>query len=115
MVKDKKFLLDEKLIPSLYNKSYIPDPSSHESRWTNRIFRDKKTQAIIIPTSQYLLQNPWWIINGMFDPSTNIIQNDRERSSKEYEKTTNHELYHADGKDEYTTRFLNKDPFMNYN
>ena len=116
MLKERKFNLENKLNPGLYNKSYAPDPSSHESRWTNRVFRDEKTQAIIIPTPQYLMmQSPGWIINGSFDPSNNIIQNDRELNSKEYEKTMNHELYHAEGKDEYTTRFLNKDPFMNYN
>lgn len=116
MVKAIKLTLEDKLNPSLYDRSYTPDPSSHESRWTNRVFRDEKTQAIIIPTPQYLMsQSPWWIVNGNFDPSNNIIQNDRERTAEEYEKTINHELYHAEGKDEYTTRFLNKDPFINYN
>ena len=111
--KSKK--IKDKLNPGLYNRSYEQDPSSHESRWSNRIFRDPKTNAIIIPTPQYLMQqSPGWTINGSYNSTSNIIENDRDRPNNEYEKTMKHELYHAEGKDEFITRFLNKDPWMNY-
>ena len=77
--------IKNKLNPGLYNRSYQQDPSSHESRWSNRIFRDPKTNAIIIPTSQYLMQQfPGWTVNGSYNPSSNIIENDREKSKEEY-------------------------------
>lgn len=104
--------LEETINPTLYDRSYEPDPSSHESRWTNRVFRDSKTGALTIPTPEYLIG---WNINGTFNPTSGIIENKRERPNAEYAKTRNHEHYHARGHGEYTTRFLNGDPWMNYN
>ena len=93
------------------DRSYRQDPSSHESRWTNRVFRDEKTGALIIPTPEYMLGAD---VNGTFNSSNNIIENKRERPNPSYEKTSRHELYHAKGHGEYVTRFLNNDPWMNY-
>ena len=103
----------DKLNPGLYDRSYEQDPSSHESRWSNRTFRDLKTNAIIIPTPQYLMQQfPGWIVNGSYNPSSNIIENDRDKPNDEYKKTMKHELYHAEGKDEFTTRFLKRAQYL---
>ncbi len=101
----------DKFETSLSNRSYKQDPASHESRWSNRVFRDEETGAIMIPTPEYMLG---WNVNGTFNPSSNIIENKRERPNESYRKTASHEAYHAQGKGEYETRFLNNDEWMNY-
>ncbi len=64
--KSKK--IKDKSNPGLYNRSYQQDPSSHESRWSNRIFRDQKTNAIIIPPSILNATISWmdlkWILQS---------------------------------------------------
>jgi len=103
--------IEGKFNPGLYDISYKQDPSSHESRWSNRVFRDHKTGALIIPTGDYLLGRNTLGRIGIF---TNIIENDRAQSNPNYENTTRHELRHAEGDNEYVTRFRNGDPYMNY-
>ena len=110
--RNRKFKLEDAANSTLYDRSYEQDPSSHESRWSNRVFRDEKTGALLIPTPEYMLGIN---VNGTFNSMSNIIENKRERPNEAYRKTTRHELYHAEGNNEYTTRFKNNDPWMNYN
>jgi hypothetical protein len=109
--KDNK-RLEDTLNPGLYDRSYDQNPSSQESRLSNRVFRDEKTGALIIPTGNYLL-GPNTL--GRFGIFTNLIENDRDQPESGYQNTINHELRHAEGDNEYVTRFRNKDPYMDYN
>ena len=106
--KDK---LEDRFDGEMYDRSYEPDRSSHQQRWTGDPWTDKKTGAKVIPTSGYLLGPN---ILGRFGTHTNIVENNRNQPSDDYRKTGSHELYHADGMSEDEVRRANKEQPANY-
>ncbi len=106
--------LEDKLNPTLKDRSYEPDPTSLNNRLIIKRTKNEKTGAVIMPSWPYQMpQIPGGVVYGVYNIPSHSINVDITKS--EYANTQKHELLHAKGHGEYMTRFLNNDPPADYN
>ena len=98
--------------PTLSDKSYRPDPTTHNNRLIIKRTRDEKTGAITTPCFPYLMHRQG-VVGSFYDPSKEL-KNDVTQSTPEYRKTQVHELYHAEGLSEIEVRERTGEDFPNY-
>jgi hypothetical protein len=97
---EKKVKPEEDIKPFLEDKSYEPDIFSHSFRWSNRIFRDRTTDALSMWALPYLMpQIEGHVVLGVYYIHMHSIQNDLTKSDIKH--TYYHEQGHAKGYDEY--------------
>lgn len=89
--------------PSLKDYSYEPDIFSHNFKWITKIFRDKRTGTLVIPSLPYLMPQIYGgIVLGVYKLGNKEINIDITLSDSGYRHTYRHEQGHASkGRDEY--------------